>query len=235
MREPTLVATAPVSPAIREAHATLRERHPNFRPVDYAWAAAHPGWHVDRRRTTLAAEPPGPPVPDGPFEVARRAMADYEFADPALVRAVYSRAAPLEGRDMLLEGRFLWLRFPMPVRVGGVVDCREARDGRPVHRFGWYYQTLEGHLERGQMNYDLLKWADTGELEVRIRAYSTPGDIDNPIVRLGFAVFGRWVQLRFHDRAASRLRALVEQRTGTGTARVPVEGDVSSTGRLGAR
>ena len=213
MGDETLVTTAPVSDGALAAYRTLADRVPNFRPIDYAWAEAHPSWHVDHRQTVLPAEAPGPPVTGGPFRVAHQALTDYEFADPALVRAVYDEAAPLEGRDMLLEGRFLWLRFAMPVRVGGVVDGTEVRDGRPVHRFGWHYRTLEGHLERGQMDYDLLKWSDTGEVEVRIRAYSRRGDIPNPIVRTGFAVFGRWVQMRFHDRAADRLRALVEQRT----------------------
>lgn len=212
----SLVATAPVADATLEEYRTLHDRPPNFRPMDYAWAAAHPGWHVDHRRTPLPVEPPGPPIPGGPFSVARRVLVDYEFADPALVRAVYDGAAPLEGRDMLLEGRFLWLRFAMPVRVGGVVDGPEQWDGRPAHRFGWHYRTLAGHLERGQMDYDLLKWADTGEVEVRIRAYSQRGDIDNPVVQLGFALFGRWMQMRFHDRAAERLRALVEQRLTPG-------------------
>lgn len=209
----TLVTTAPVSDDALAEYRTLADRAPNFRPMDYAWAEAHPWWHVDHRRTPLPTEAPGPPVPGGSFAVARQVLVDYEFADPALVRAVYDGAAPLEGRDMLLEGRFLWLRFSMPVRVGGVVDGAEIRDGRPVHRFGWHYQTLEGHLERGQMDYDLLKWDDTGEVEVRIRAYSQRGDIPNPIIRAGFTVFGRWVQMRFHDQAANRLRALVAQRT----------------------
>ena len=212
MDDDTLVTTAPVSDRALATYRTLPERTANFRPVDYAWAQAHPSWHVDHRRTVLPTETPGPPVPDGPFTVARQVLVDYEFADPALVRAVYDGAAPLEGRDMLLEGRFLWLRFTMPVRVGGVVEGAEVRDGRPVHRFGWHYRTLQGHLERGQMDYDLLKWADTGEVEVRIRAYSRRGDISNPVVRAGFAVFGRWMQMRFHDHAANRLQSLVTQR-----------------------
>lgn len=215
MDDGSLITTASVSDRALVAYRGLAERTPNFHPVDYAWAEAHPAWRVDRRRTPLPSEAPGPPAPDGSFNVARQVLVDYEFADPALVRAVYDRAAPLEGRDMLLEGRFLWLRFAMPVRVGGLVDGAEVRDGRPVHRFGWHYRTLEGHLERGQMDYELLKWADTGEVEVRIRAYSRGGDISNPIIRLGFAVFGRWMQMRFHDHAADRLRTLVTQRIGS--------------------
>lgn len=207
-----LVTTAPVSATAVREFRTLDDREPNFRPVDYTWAEAHPDWQVDHRDTPLPGEPPGPPVPGGSFEVARQVLVDYEFADPSLVRAVYDPAAPLEGRNMLLEGRFLWLRFSMPVRVGGVVDGDERRDGRPVHRFGWHYRTLEGHLERGQMDYDLLKWTDTGQVELRIRAYSRRGDIPNPVVRLGFAVFGRAVQVRFQERAGRTLGALVEQR-----------------------
>lgn len=209
--EPLIVTTAQVSDAAVRELPSLAGRDINFRPMSWDEAAAHPDWHVDQRRTTLPSEPPGPPRADGIFVVARDFLVDYRFADPAYVRAVYDAAAPLDGRDMLLVGRFLWLRFHMGVRVGGVVDEDTHCDGRPVHRFAWYYRTLEGHLERGQMDYELRKYLDTGEVELRIRAYSQRGDIRSPLVRLGFILFGRWKQLRFYDRVMSRMEGLVER------------------------
>ena len=44
-------------------------------------------------------------------------MDNCQLANPGTVRAVYDPAAPLEGRDMLLQIRFLRVRFTVGVRV----------------------------------------------------------------------------------------------------------------------
>lgn len=207
-----IVQTGPVPAWAARRFADLHDREVNFDPIGWDRAAGDPAWRVDRRHTPLAGEDPGPPQPDGPFETARGLLRDYEVADPALVRAVYDAAAPLDGRDMLLVGRFYGLRFPMGVRVGGVVDGPDEREGAPVHRFAWYYRTLEGHLERGQMDYEVVKFVADGRVEFRIAAYSQRGRIHNPVVRTGFGLFGRWSQLRFYARAAERMRTLTAAR-----------------------
>jgi hypothetical protein len=74
----------------------------------------------------VASEAPGPPAPGGSFEIAKRLLRDYEFADPAIVGAVYAEDSPLERRDLLLEGRFHGLRFHFGVRVGGLVDTEST-------------------------------------------------------------------------------------------------------------
>jgi hypothetical protein len=74
-------------------------------------------------------------------------MRDYEFADPSMVQAVYHADAPLEGRDMLLVIRFLFLRFQVGVRIGGVFDKTRTIDGREVRVYGWNYRTLGSHFE----------------------------------------------------------------------------------------
>ncbi len=107
------------------------------------------GWLSDDYCQPLPAEGPGPPEPGGTWEVAKELMRNYEFADPAIVRAVYYPDRPLEERDMLLEVRFYGLRFRFGVRVGGVVDETREVDGRQVRVWGWNYRTLEGHFEVG--------------------------------------------------------------------------------------
>lgn len=215
MREPvpTLVTTAPVPARQVARFDDLAGLDLNFVPLTFDEAAADPAWDVDHRRAVLGRESPGAPVPGGPYMLARQALVDYAFADPRLVRAVYDPTVPLERRTMLLVARFYGLRFPMGVRVGGVVDQPDQCEGRPVHRFAWHYDTLQGHLERGRMRYELRKWTDTGQVDVRIDAYSQRGEVPNPVVGLGLAIFGRWMQRRFHARVLSRLREIAATST----------------------
>ncbi|TVP70920.1 MAG: DUF1990 family protein [Nitriliruptor sp.] len=211
-----IVSTAPVPGSARVHFERLARLEVNFTPMLWEQADADPAWRADRRRIDLPPEPPGPPVEGGPFVVARALLWTYEVADPALVRAVYDAAAPLDGRDMLLVGRFAGLRFPMGVRVGGVVDGPDLDGGAAVHRFAWHYRTLEGHLERGQMDYEVVKEEASGRVSFRMAAYSQRGKIENPVVRAGFAVFGRPTQLRFYARALERMRRLTAERAEVG-------------------
>jgi hypothetical protein len=149
-------------------------------------------------------------------------MRDYEFADPAIARAVYRRDSELEGRDMLLVIRFWGLRFPVGVRVGGVIDETRTVEGRQVRVWGWNYATLQGHLEMGQMDYEVWKWLDTGVVEFRIHVVSRRSRGGNPIVRLGFRIFGRREQVRFAKRACERMASLLgEQRDPKSVSDIP--------------
>ncbi|OLT34790.1 hypothetical protein BJF79_32935 [Actinomadura sp. CNU-125] len=203
-------AARPDEPA-RRPHADLRHRRPNFDPREHGPGGrgrTGKGWHVDDLRQPLPAEPPGPPVPGGSWEIARRLVRDYAYADPAIIRRVQGAGPPEPGRDMLLEGRFYGLRFHLAVRVGEVVDRVVEVGGRRAQVWGWNYRTLQGHLERGQMDQEVRKWLDTGEVEFRIRAVSRRGPIPNLVVRLGFMLFGRYTQLKFYRRACDRMARL---------------------------
>ena len=203
----------------RRALEALRDKGFNFDPDQRSdHYTTENGWKVDDYAQPLPPEPPGPPVPGGSFEVAQRLLRDYEFADPAIVRAVYAEDSPFETRDMLLEGRFYGLKFHFGVRVGGLVDDELAVDGHPVRRWGWNYRTLQGHLEAGQMDYEVRKWLDTGEVDFRIHAFSRPAHIPNPVIRLGFRVFGRWVQRRFARHACQRMARLTAARARVSAA-----------------
>jgi hypothetical protein len=56
------------------------------------------------------------------------------------------------------------------------------------------------------------KWIGSGAVELRIDAFSKPAEIPNPIVRLGFRVFGRTMQRRFARRALARVEGQVRER-----------------------
>ncbi|MEV6227964.1 DUF1990 family protein [Saccharopolyspora shandongensis] len=203
------------------ALGNLRHRQVNFT----AEQVQPPEWHFDTYRQYLARERPGPPEPGGAWEIACRLVRDYEFSVPAIVRAVYDGRDPLLGRDMLLEGRFHGLRFYMGVRVTDVVD--ETRGGSQ-QVWGWAYATLEGHLERGRISYELVKDLESGAVEFVITGFSQRSPALGPITRLGWLLFGRRTQLRFYRQCGARLSRLVQDRLTGATAAATVlhEGDL---------
>jgi uncharacterized protein (UPF0548 family) len=196
------------SEGARARLAELRGRGLNFDPARVGHPAPDRGWHVDDLRQELPREPPGPPRPGESWEVARHLMRHYKVADPSIVRAFYDESEPLEGRTMLLELRFWRLRFPVGVRVGEAYDERRVVAGRPARVSGWNYRTLEGHLEIGQMAWEVWKWEDTGAVEFHIHAFSRAAPTDSVLVRLGLRVFSRREQLRFYRHACARMRSL---------------------------
>ena len=202
----------------RRALDELHDKPLNFdRAARDEWTAEH-GWRVDDYCQALPDERPGPPQPGGTWERARELMRDYEFADPAIVRAVYRPDRPLEGRDMLLEVHFWGLRFRFGVRVSGVIDESRTVDGRDICVWGWSYSTLQGHLEMGQMEYEVWKWLESGAVEFRIHVVSRAGQIRNPIVRLGFRLFARRKQVRFAKRACERMACFLAGEPGVRSA-----------------
>ena len=229
----TLHTTAPLRDTVVDLLHDLDGRVPNFDEDDGPFDADN-GWKVDDRCQPLPSERPGEPDDAGSFATACRVLRRYEMADPRIIRAVFDTDVPLHQRDMALEGRFLFLRFPMGVRITHVVDDTIRVDGRRVRRWGWGYSTLEGHLEQGRMDWEVWKWVADGNVEFRIHAFSRRGPIRNPFVRLGFALFGEATQERFYHSVLDRMQRLVEARVGRTTdqrschtaAERPVLGDL---------
>jgi uncharacterized protein (UPF0548 family) len=181
----------------------LRARQLNFDPAS---VDLRRGWHVDDVRQ---------PLVHGSFERARTVMRHYEVADPALVRAFYDEPEPRPGRTMLLELRLWRLRFHVGVRVGEVYDEVRQVDSRAARVAGWSYRTLEGHLEAGQLAWEVWEWQDTGAVEFRIHAFSRSAPISSLVVRIGLRVVGRAQQLRFYRRACARMAALTGAAPGS--------------------
>ncbi|WP_367129023.1 DUF1990 family protein [Saccharothrix sp. HUAS TT1] len=192
----TLSGRAEIGPLLRE----LRGRGLNYDPAE----VREPWWTFDVHRHELGREAPGPPEPDGLWQRARRLVADYEFTPPEIIRAYYEAGSDLLGRDMVLQARLPGLRFLMGVRVTDVRD--EASAERTL--WGWSYETLEGHLERGRVDYELVKDHLTGEVEFSARSHSQLHPRAPWWMRWGWRAFGRRVQLRFYRRAGQRLRLL---------------------------
>src|SRR4051794_16432627 len=195
-----------VEPRVAKRFAALRDRPVNFDPD-----APHPesaGWRIDDYCESLPPEPPGPPIDGGSFRVAQTLLRDYKVADPSIVRAYYDHDAPLEGRDMLLELKFLAFHTFAGCRVGRVTDEQRTVDGRPVQVWGWPYQTLEGHIEQGEMSWEIWKWLDTGEVEFRVHSYSRIVGSKNPFTVIGVRLFGQRERRRYLTSACRRMREL---------------------------
>lgn len=178
----------------------LRDRGLNYSPDE----VRPPEWVFDVHRHALGREEPGPPEERGLWWRARGLVAAYEFTPPGIVRAFHTAGAELLGRDMVLEARLPGLRFLMGVRVTAV---RDDADGERT-TWGWSYETLEGHLERGRVDYELVKHHAGGEVEFVARSYSQLHPRAPRWMRLGWRLFGRRVQLRFYRLAGERLRRL---------------------------
>ena len=187
----------------------LHQLSVNYDPSTLNLENPPPGWFVDDRCQTLEPEPSGPPVDGGSWEIARRLISGYEFADPSLVRAFYESEAPLLGREMVLELRALNLvRIHAGVRVVAVHDEVRTIGERTASVFGWAYRTLEGHVEQGQMDWMVFKWHDTGAVEFRVRAVSRAAPIRNPVIRIGFLILRRHERRLFLDGTERRMREL---------------------------
>jgi uncharacterized protein (UPF0548 family) len=192
------------------ALAELRGRGLNFDPSLRAQYTPANGWHADDVRQALPLEPPGPPTPGGSWETARAIARNYDFADPSIVDGVFDRTEPLEQRTMLLILHFHRLRIYVGVRVGDVYDEERTLGGRRGRVFGWNYRTLEGHVEQGEMRWEVWKFCETGEVIFRVASCSRPAPRGNLLVRIGFRLFGRRQQLRFLSLTASRMALLTE-------------------------
>ncbi|MCW2585172.1 MAG: hypothetical protein JWN55_688 [Frankiales bacterium] len=174
-------------------------------------------------------------LPKGSFEVAKEFVRNYEFADPAIIKAVWLPDSPLQERDMQLEGRFLFLRFLIGVRVNRVVDEERVVDGRPQRAWGWCYTTLQGHFEAGEMCYEVEQWLDTDEVQFHVHRFVRTGQIPNPLIRLGWRTFGRFMQVLFVRRSMGRMKRLVETAMTRQDASVPLAARQITVGKASER
>ena len=201
----------PRSPRIRRRLDELARKPLNFDLASIADASPHNGWTITDLCQSLPAEPPGMPVERGSWQIARRLMSGYEFADPSIVRAYYDPAVPLEQRDMLLKLQALGAAYVfVGVRVGEVFERTRELGGRRAQIWGWNYRTLEGHVEIGQMDWEVWKWLDDGRVEFRVHAVSRPARIRNPIIRLGMHLLRDREREAFLRSTRQRMRTFTE-------------------------
>ncbi len=199
------------SPPVRRRLTALGALSLNFDPAELERASPADGWMTTDLCQPLPSESPGPPVHEGSWQQARRLMRGYEFADPSIVRAYYDPDVPLERRNMLLKLQALGIfHLYVGVRVGEVYERTLGDVGRIAHTWGWNYRTLQGHVEEGQMDWQVWKWLDTGEVEFRVHAKSRTAKITNPAVRVGFRALRTREREAFLESTKRRMRKFVE-------------------------
>lgn len=113
---------------------------------------------------------------------------------------------------MLLTATFLWMKFDLPVRVSRVIDHRETSPDGPAQVWGYSYLTLSGHIERGEMTFEVVKMLGTGEIRFRIHSFSQTGHIPSWLYRIGYRLVGHRLRMRFVEDSLLNMRTLVSQR-----------------------
>jgi uncharacterized protein (UPF0548 family) len=153
------------------------------------------GWHHYHSEAIIAREPAG----DVCWSRARVALASYRFSNPGIVTAHFDPDAPLPRRPMLLEIKVWGLRYLCPAVVNRVRDESGA--------YGFRYDTVEGHIERG-VDWFLLTKDARGDIRFRIEARWQRAELPNWWSRIGFALLAGYYQRRWHRQAHQRMSLL---------------------------
>jgi uncharacterized protein (UPF0548 family) len=158
----------------------------------------------DRYARVVAREPPGGPLPDGPFRRAAAAISEYRIFSPMLIRPVLARV-PVAVRDTVgLTYRLLpGLRMFVACRVIDVFDGTTAIGSRA----GFTYRTLAGHAELGEETFAVEKDRATGDVTVSLTSWSRPG---HWLTRVGYW-YARWCQRHAGRGALDQLEAVTRE------------------------
>ena len=141
----------------------------------------------DRHARVVGHEPPGDPVPDGPFRRVATAISEYRIFPPALGDRVLAKTPLTIGDTVGLNYRFLpGLRMFVASRVIEVFDWPTPTGWRA----GFTYRTLKFHAELGEETFAVEKDSATGDVTASLAAWSRPG---HWLTRLGYP-YARWCQ-----------------------------------------
>ncbi len=152
------------------------------------------GWHHYFSEAVIAHQPDL----DARFHRARVALGNYTFSKPDIVTAHFDPEAPLLARRLLLEINILGVHYLCPAVVNKVRDEPDA--------FGFRYDTLEGHIERGVEWFRITR--DGSAIRFRIEARWRRAPLPNWWSRLGFELLSGPYQRYWHRQAHRRLSLL---------------------------
>jgi uncharacterized protein (UPF0548 family) len=186
----------------------LRERPRNFAADALGELEAGTAGGVEDETMHIADEAVGPPAAGGIYERAMGHVYNYGFSDPSIVEGHFDAHAELLGRRMLLELKVLGLHY----LCGVVVSDVRSSVGADESVFGFRYDTLEGHIERGAEWFRLSKDHVSGAVRFSIQSWWCEGDMPNWWSAFGFKVLAPIYRRRWIRRAGVRLRDAVTRR-----------------------
>jgi hypothetical protein len=172
-------------------------------------AGPGPSDYRDSYERVMAAEPPGPPLPDGPFEALARAVLGYEIFPPSLVTGVLRRN-PVQLGDTY--GICYHVLPGIDLFFAGRVTAVFHEDTDGVCRTGFTFRTVIGHPELGEETFWVEKDQATGVVRAGLRSWSRPGLW---LTWLG-RPFVRRIQVRACHAALENLRHKASLRTKHG-------------------
>ena len=185
----------------KPSNESIRRFLDNQRSLDFSCSAVGaiaknppPGYVVDHTRITLGN---GERV----FSAAKAALQRWEQFQLGWLEA-WSRQTPIQSGEVVAviahAAGFWWLNA---CRIVYVVD-----EHLPIHRFGFAYGTLPGHLESGEERF-LLEWdQNEGSVWYDILAFSRPNHL---LAKIGYP-FVRRMQGRFGRESAAAMRRCVQ-------------------------
>lgn len=179
------------------------------RPIDYrAYRTALSSPDHDLTEATMALEPVGPPVADGPFETLEAAVFRYDIFGSKVGRRVLRREPLQNGDTVGLEMR---MRPAVGLFFGSRVDHVFYRENCAEGvRSGFLYRTIVGHPLVGEETFEVVKRSD-GTVVLRLEAWSRPNRWYVRALRPAARVLQRWCA---GQAVAHLTRALAQTPTG---------------------
>lgn len=174
------------------------------------------GWNLDHYVIALPNEKIGEIQENGSFVRACEILKEYSFVPKHLITGIFDPSVPLEQRRMLLKGQFLFLTFWFGVKISRVIHQQQRlSNGYTEQVWGYSYRTLEKHFEEGEITFTIHKILETGKVTMKIDAISRTGTIKNPFFRIGFKLFGRFLQIYFAYSSLYQMQKMVSARRST--------------------
>lgn len=183
----------PSADALRRFLGTQRHLDYNYAAVGATEHTPPPGFVVDRTRIELGRG-------EEAFVAAKEALGSWEQFRLGWV-AAWPCDTPLQSGELVaVLGRAIGLWWLNACRIIYTID-----DQGPVHRYGFAYGTLPGHVACGEERF-LIQWDEATDIvRYDILAFSRPNHL---LTRLGYPLVRR-SQKRFgRDSAAAMFRAV---------------------------
>lgn len=178
----------------------------NFDELSLAEMTRERGYQPEHSESLVGHEAPGAPIEDGVFDRARWVLRHYAFSDPTIVEGHYEPQASLLNRYMLLELKPCGIHYLCPVQVSDVTEHSSPTETV----FGFRYDTLRGHLERGSEWFVVTKDHADGAVRLRIESRWQEGEFPNVWSAIGFSLLAPAYRQVWLRRAHERVRALVQ-------------------------